>query len=346
MLIVSGHSITPIRFVSEDSLRITLKQLESTAELTPQDMYGITINSWMMSEDGAPAAGTVWRVRSIRTEYHTGVSTVSLEHIINVLRNSVIVGEVTPATITGNAGATTCTAKQAVQYILGRQSDWTLGRWASAYGGHQDEYKFENTDCYDALMAVVDTLDACWLALDTTHYPFVINFDQLDPQEDFSCELRFARNMRTLSYEVNRSGMYTRFYPVGKDGMLMTGRYVAFNEDVYGTIGHVERDDNRDTDSALEEMAAAGLRKNSEPQRRLTASVVIPHGSTETLDQPKLGKVCRVCTQTETFLERIVQVDWQDAKRQPDAVNLTLGSENVDAGKIIAHNWKRTTTRI
>ena len=346
MIHVSGHSITPIRMIPEDTLRLIIKEREITAELTPQSLLGATITTWMMGEPGTPAEGMVFRPRSIRRDFHLGTATISLEHIICALRDSVLFKQITPATITGNAGATTCTAKQAVQYILNRQSDWTLGRWSSQFAGRQGEYTFENENCYDALIQVMDTLEGAFWSLDTTQYPFKLNVDYLDPTETFSCELRPGRNLRTLSYEQNRSGMFTRFYPIGKDGLEVTGRYIEIAGNPYGTVAHIEKFDDAEDEDALTLAAAQAWHGHETPQMRLTADVIFPHGSTEPLDQLAVGKMCRVCADGEVFTARIVQMEWQDAHRQPDAVKVIIGSENPDVCTVISSNWHNITTRL
>ena len=352
MIQVSGHSITPIRMIPEDTLRLSVKEREATAELTPQDLYGTSITTWMMGEPGTPAAGMVFRPRSIRREFHTGVNTVSLEHIICVLRDSVLFKEIGPAQITGTPGATTCTAKQAVEYILNRQSDWTLGRWNSHFGGRQGEYKFENENCFDALVKVMDSLDGAFWRFDTSVYPFQLHVDWLDPAEEFSCDLRPGRNLRTLTWEQNRSGMFTRFYPIGKDGLEIPGRYMDLIGNPYGTVAHIERFDDAEDEDALRMAISQAWRGHETPQTRMTASVIIPKGSTEPLDQPAVGKVCRVCIpgrrwdEGEVFTDRIVQLDWQDAHRQPEAVNVTIGSEEKDVRSIISNNWHNIATRL
>ena len=352
MIQISGHSITPIRMIPEDTLRLSVKEREITAELTPQDIYGTSITTWMMGEPGTPAAGMVFRVRSFRREFHTGINTVSLEHIICVLRDTVLFKEIGPAQITGTPGATTCTAKQAVQYILGRQNDWVLGRWNSQFGGRQGEYKFENETCYDALVKVMDTLEGAFWSMDTTQYPFVLNVDYLDPTAEFDCELRPARNLRTLVYECNRSGMFTRFYPIGKDGLEITGRYVDIMGNPYGTVSHIEKFDDAEDEDALIVAMNQAWHGHATPQLRLTATAVIPQGSTEPLDQLAVGKLCRVCVpgkrgdESEVFTDRIVQMDWQDAHRQPEAVSVTIGSENHDISRVISSNWHNITTKL
>ena len=64
MILLTGHSLTPARKVPVEAMSIQLKERDSTATLTPADMTGIGVNSWLKDE-GNPGNGIVWRVKSI-----------------------------------------------------------------------------------------------------------------------------------------------------------------------------------------------------------------------------------------------------------------------------------------
>ena len=128
MILLSGHSLTHARRVPLESMSLQLKERDSTATITPADMTGITVNSWMM-DDTEPGKGIVWRVKSISEAYATRTPTVQLEHAINTLKDIIMFGEHKPKDITGNNSATTCTAEQTIRYILGKQGDWILWRF-------------------------------------------------------------------------------------------------------------------------------------------------------------------------------------------------------------------------
>ena len=66
MFLLNGHSLTPVRGVPAEALSLTLKERDSTASITPVDMTGIQIGSWLQ-DDTEPGKGIVWRVKSIRT---------------------------------------------------------------------------------------------------------------------------------------------------------------------------------------------------------------------------------------------------------------------------------------
>ena len=123
MILLSGHSLTPARKIPVESMSLQLNERESSATVSPADMTGISTGGWVKSENG-PAAGIVWRVKSIEQNYAQNTPRIQLEHAVSILKDRILFGEVTAAKITGNPNATECSAEAAVRYILGKQSDW------------------------------------------------------------------------------------------------------------------------------------------------------------------------------------------------------------------------------
>ena len=102
MILLSGHSLTMARKIDVETQALVLKERQSTSSFTTADMTGITINSWLQDET-APGSGIVWRVRSIQQAFTINTPTVQLEHAINTLRDRILFGEITPATIAARA---------------------------------------------------------------------------------------------------------------------------------------------------------------------------------------------------------------------------------------------------
>ena len=128
MILLNGHSLAEARNVQAESMSLQLRERESTASITlpgEGELDGIAVGKWMLDED-APGAGIVWRVQSVQQAFSTNTPTVQLEHVICTLKDRILFGEITPATITGITGATECTAEQAVEYIL---SNRATGCW-------------------------------------------------------------------------------------------------------------------------------------------------------------------------------------------------------------------------
>ena len=336
MILLSGHSLTPARKVPMEALSVTLTERDSTAQLTPADMTGIGVNSWLKDDDG-----NVWRVVSISQNYMTNTPTVQLEHVIHALQDRILFGEITPADITGSSSATTCTAKQAVQYILNQQSDFTLGTFD--YNSVSNPYKFDGDTLYDAIEQVSNSLDGCMWTYDLTTYPFKLNIIQ--KPDTVACELRPGRNLQTISRTIDRSQMYTRFYPIGKDDLHISGNYVSRNENLYGIISKVETDTSLETTAELTAWANERLSKHAEPTVTITADALELAAATgESLDRLKLGWKCRIpLTEFNTTItETITRIQYRDKVHSPEVAQVTLANNRTDVTRILADAIKNT----
>lgn len=336
MILLNGHSLTPAGKVPIESMSLRLRERDSTAEITMAggDLYGIAVNSWMQDDDG-----TVWRVRSIQHEYADSTIKIQLEHVVLALKDPILFGEITPATITGDSSATTCTALQAINYILSQHSDWTLGTYG--YGTVTNAYKFDGDNLYDALERVCNTLDDPWWTLDTSVYPFRISI--APKQSGVACELRADRNLSAITRTVDMSGCYTRFYPIGKGDLHITGDYVSRNESTYGVIARVETDQSLDTEAALIAWANERLGKHAEPEVTVRAQGLdLAEATGEPLDLLTLGRICRVPLPeyNTTILDRITELYYPDLLRSPESVEITMANRTEDITRIIATEIK------
>ena len=336
MILLNGHSLEAGRVIGDEALRLSLQERESTADWTPASMSGIGIKSWVRG-NGGPGDGIVWRVQSIRQDYDSDTPTVQLEHIISTLRDDILFGEITPEMMGGSDGY--CTALQAVQYILARSADWTLGSFG--YASVTAAYKFDGDSLYDALEKVTNSLDDAWWSYDLTVYPFQLNITE--KPDGIACELRAGRNLTSLTHTVDRVGMYTRFYPIGKDDLHIDGDYVSRNENIYGTISKVEVDQSLETKEELVAWANERLSKHAEPNVTVTADgMELAEATGESLDRLKLGRICRIPLHEYSTVieERIVGLEYPDAAHEPEVVRITMANQQEDIAKIIAYEIK------
>ena len=338
MILLSGHSLKESRRVPLESMSLSLKERQSTAQMTPADMTGIGTDSWFL-DDTQPGAGIVWRVKSIQTAYSTDTQTVQLEHVINTLRDRILFGETTPATITGNGTAQKCTAEQAVRHILSKQSDWVLGNFG--FSSVSNNYKFDGESLYDALEKVTKTLKDAWWSYDLTKYPFRLNITA--KQSGVTSELRPGRNLVTITRTIDKTGMYTRFYPIGKDDLHISGNYVSRNEKAYGVIEKVECDQSRTTEAELRAWANEKLDMHAEPQVNIEVDgLELADATGEGLDRLNLGRICRIpLTEFDTTIEeRITELNYRDKVFEPENVKITLANPQEDVTQLIADEIK------
>lgn len=340
MILLSGHSITPERKVPTQSLGVTLKERDSTATMVPLDMTGITDTSWFYDEK-QPGGGTAWRVKSITEAYDTHTPTVQLEHVINTLKDRIMFGEITPGMMAGNDKATVCTAEQAIRYILSYQSDWVLG---DLQYNVANPYKFNGDTLFDALETVTKSLKDAWWAYDMTVYPFRLLI--IKKNDDVFSEMRCGRNIRTIRKTVDKSGMYTRFYPIGKDDLHIDGDYVEMNSYQFGVISKVDTDASIDNKDELRRWAAEMLEIHSRPTVTIDVDgYELADATGEALDRLTLGRVCRVPMPeySMTFEERIVSIQYPDKLRQPNVIRVTLSNSRTDVMKVIADAMKKSS---
>lgn len=336
MILLNGHSLTPVARVPLEGMSLKLTERESTATITPAVMTGIADGVWL-KDDTEPGAGIVWRVRSIQQAYATNTPTVQLEHAVNTLRDAILFGEIKPADISGGS---TATAKQAVEYILARSADWTLGDFD--YSSVSNPYKFDGDTLYDALEKVTETLADPWWSYDFSVYPFRLNITQ--KPAGVACELRPGRNLNAISRTVDRAGMYTRFYPIGKEDLHVPGDYISRNEELYGAIAHVETDQSRETVAELTAWANEKLDRHAEPRVTISADgLELADATGEALDRLTLGRLCRIpLGEYSTVIEeRIVELNYRDKVHAPESVTVTMANAREDVTRIIADTIKQ-----
>ena len=189
---------------------------------------------------------------------------------------------------------------------------------------------------------VTKSLQDAWWSYDFSTYPFKLNITQ--KQSGVACEMREGRNIKTISKTIDRSGMYTRFYPIGKDDLHISGNYVSRNESTYGIISKVEVDSSLETTAELTAWANERLDKHAQPVVTVTVDGMDLAGATgESLDSLTLGRLCRIPLPefSTTIEERIIELNYRDKKNQPEAVRITMGNQRDDITHIIADEIKQ-----
>lgn len=340
MILLSGHSLAQARRVPLEAMSLSLRERETTATITPADMEGIQLKSWMM-DDTNPGKGIVYRVRDIDQNFNTDTYQVQLEHIISTLKDDILFGEIKTEDLAGKKGATTVTAKKAVQYVLARQNDWVLGEFDYT---DSNPYKFDGETLFDAIGKVTDSLEDSIWTFDLSVYPFKLNIKR--ESDAVGTELRAGRNLRTLKKKISKVGMYTRFYPIGKDDLhLPGGGYVDKNTDKYGIISKTETDQSLDTVAELKRWAEEQLAKHAEPIANIDVEgVELADATGVSLDEIQICRKCRIPLPdfgTE-MTERITGIDYPEKIRQPKVFRAMLASNKKDVTKVIADFMKRS----
>lgn len=331
MILLNGHSLEQKRRIVPEKLELTITERDSTASMVPDSLSGITVKSWFLDEKN-PGKGIVWRVKSIGNNFSNETPTVELEHVITALRDRILFGEVTPEMM---GGGTTCTARQAVEYILRRSDDWTLGSFG--FDGVRNPYKFDGDSLYDALVKVTKSLKDAWWSYDLTAYPFKLNITKRS--ETVGTELRCGRNLVSITRTQDTANMYTRFFPIGKDDLHISGDYVERNTGAYGVIEHVEVNSGLETEAELRRWANEKLEVHAQPLDTIEIEgLELADATGEPLDRLRIGRVCRVpLPDYGTIIEeKITQIRYRDKLSEPEVVQITLANAQEDIAQIIA----------
>ena len=332
-MIIIDHNLNRLNAFTPESMSLNLEERKSTASMTlGPDAPAIDVGTWLM-DDTEPGAGIVWRVKTVDTQYNTNTRTVSLEHIINTLKDYVIFGEVKTSDIAGNTNATTCSAWSAARYALSYQSTWVLDGFDYSVS---NPYSFNGDTVLAALETISGSLQDCYWSYDLSRVPFRLSIRRLPNVVD--SEMRMDRNIQTLKKTVDRSRMYTRFYPIGKNNLHITGDYISKNENIYGIISTVETDSSKETETELLWWARDRLNRHCEPSVTIQISGLELSASTgEPLDHFKINTKCRVPLPEfgTSIVEKVTKISWSDKLKEPQKVTVTLANLLEDVASII-----------
>lgn len=338
MILMNGATLDWKQVFRPESQQLTLGEKDSNSVLTVgPDAPVIAVGDWMI-DDEAPGKDIVWRVKGVDTSYNDGARTITLEHIIQTLNDSVIFGEISTAMISGGA---TATAQQAIQYALSRQTLWTLGSFG--YSGISAPYEFNGDSVMDAIESVCSTLPDCVWTYDLSATPFKLNI--MPRGTTVSCEMRGGRNLSTIRKSIDRSRMYTRIYPVGADDLHLASEYIEMNTALYGVISKVETDQAHDTEEKLRIWATDRLQRHCEPTVTISINgLELSQETGEPMDHLTIGTVCRVPMPElgTTMEERITRIVWKDKIRDPHDVTVTLANNREDVATIYKNEKKST----
>ena len=331
MILLRRNSLERLDAFPVETMSLQLSERQSTASFTVgPDAPEIGVGDWLQ-DDRDPGAGIVWRVRSIDTSYDKNTRTISLEHMINALKDRVLFGEITAAMM---GGGSTCTARQAVEYILGQSPQWILGTFS--FGNVSNAYSFNGDDLLSAMNTVSGTLEDPWWEYDFSAYPFKLSVK--NRRDTVGAEMRMSRNISTAKLSVDRSRMYTRIYPIGENNLHISGDYLQKNTGTYGIISKVQTDQSKTTETALRKWAQELLDRHADPYVTMSISGIdLSRETGEPLDKITLGALCRVPLPGygTTVTETVAKLSWSDKIREPDKMTVTLANEVQDVATII-----------
>ena len=333
MILLDGQSLRIRDRFRAESMPLNLEEKNSNATITVgPDAPAIAINDWLKDET-EPGAGIVWRVKTVTIQAETKTRTIQLEHVIQSLKDRVLFGTVLPKDITGNSRAEKCTARQAIVYILSKQSIWQLGDLCE---NPSNPYNFNGDTLFAALETVTGSLDGAQWEYDLTTLPFTVHIRKQPAQ--FTSEMRMSRNITTLRKQIDKTRMYTRHYPIGKNNIHIDGDYLSKNENIWGVVCKVETDQSLDTKEKLQAWSLERLKRHCEPLVTVTVTgLELSRDTGEPLDHIVVGRRCRVPLPEygTTISERVTKMSWADKIKEPEKVTVILANLVEDVASIV-----------
>lgn len=336
MIVLKTHSLTAVDVIRPNGMKLELIERGSTANPDFNTGKPPDFGAWIRTTEW-PADGMVWRIRDMDDQTAGDDKwSMKMEHIIKILADTTIQGEKKPADITGNKKDTTCTAKQAVQFLLKHQSDWVLGDFAFSKSA---PYSFNGDDILSGIETVTNSLDgACW-EYDTTKYPFKLHIRK--KSDVIGGEMRLSRNITgPVRISTSRSGMYTRIIPIGKNNLKLPEGSLTKNISVFGDVHHQETDQSLDTVAKLRSWAQERLNRHCEPPVSITVpGLNLSRATGEDLDNIKLNRYCRIPLPKwgDAIKEYVTKLSWADCIKDPEGMTVTLANNQNDVTSIIAN---------
>ena len=333
MILLNGHSLNiKNRFVPE-AMSLNLEEKNSTAVVTlGPDAPAISVGDWIKDEED-PGAGVIYRVKTTQENVDTQTRTITLEHVINSLKDRCIFGEAKPADITGNPNAKSCTASQAAAYAMARQDDWRLGGMDQ---NPTNPYSFNGDTVWAAMETITASMSNVQWEYDLTKHPFTLYIK--NQPTGFQSEMRMSRNISTMQIQIDRSRMYTRIYPIGKDNIHIPGDFISRNEGTWGIVCKVETDQSQETPEALYAWAYQRLLRHCEPIVTVTVTGLdLSKDTGEALDKITVGRRCRIPLPEAgtTITERVTKMSWANKIAEKMKVTVTMANQQEDIATIV-----------
>lgn len=340
MLLVEliDNQMNAVNRFQPDSMQISLKADPcSTATMVlSENQPGVNLGDWVRVT--APNGEVnVMYVKSIQNEYLKKTRTVSLEHTFALLKDYVSFGK----TVYNNKSAYAVIRNQ-----LSYQELWTMG--TVDYTVSQP-WEFNNSTIGDNLEDIAECCqDSVWV-FDQSVMPWLVSLKQLDTT--VKSEMRLSRNINGVNINIDRSNMYTRIYPVGAKNIDIKSvnngvEYLDMNTSQYGIISRVVTEQGCTTPANLLSFARAELKRNAQPGVSINIDGLLMTRLTgSSFDNLKINDTCRVILHDYgiTHVEKIVELNWQDAVKDEMAVKVTLSNNRQTLSSIVKKEKKRSS---
>lgn len=261
------------------------------------------------------------------------VITYQLEHVISTLLDDVLFQY---------HEVTNVTTRESLEYLLSQQSNpyWSLGTVDFTRYFH---YSWENENVLSALFSIPKPFDVSYQwTWDTQTTPWTLNL--VAPEENPSCEIRYAKNMTGIELEEDPTVIFNRIYALGYgEGVNQlnissanpTGMtYVEDAESIslYGIRSYIWVDKRFQNADTLYANAIGLLNQWKTPKVTIRSSAAdIARITGREIDKLRLGKVARLIhPELGTYELRIMKESKSDLTGNPGDISLEIGNKVED----------------
>lgn len=332
-ILLSGHTMTPagvLRPLSmgqqwrADSLSSVTMELDDTS---PE----VNVGDWVQVYAPNGLSG-VFYVKNLKQDKITKHVSVTMEHTMGLLQEMVVFGEVDATAMGGSGG--TVPAGTAITYLLSKQTEslWTL--YQNDFPAEAQGWKFTNSTIYADLNDVAGAIRDCQWEFDQSVLPWRLSLKAWPT--DSTMEMRMNRNISTMKVTIDRSHMYTRCYPTGKNNLHIDSvnggvSYLDRNTATWGVVAQVITDSSIKAPALLKAWAEKQLKRNAEPAVTVSISgFELSKATGESMDKIIPGRLCRVPLPRfgTTITERVTELNWKNVLLDEESVTVTLANEH------------------
>ena len=319
------------------SLSLKLESLCTATVVVDGSAPDFAVNDWVKFKD-PQGVDVVYYIKSMSTDYRTGLTTLNLEHGMGLLTQNVLYGEYTTQKLGGSS--TSVDVVTAINTILSVQSVWALGD--CSFPEVAEAWSMTNSTLYSALETITDSIENCKWTFDQTSLPWKLNL--VDNDNVHIAEMRMARNITSLKVTLNTTDMATRVYPVGLKNLSISSAndgcaYLEKNVDKFGVIAKTVTDNSIKDAKLLKAYGQKMLNMYCQPV--VSASISgydLSVATGEALDKLVLGRKCRVPLPryNTTVVERIEEIEYKDYLNNPAQVTINLATERKTVTHVVA----------
>lgn len=310
----------------------------SSATMMLPEGEKLTIRDWVRLYTADGDAG-IFRVTAMTPAY-PGATKATLAHGFCALNDAHITGK---GTLEGTLAEIVERLLPHQKATAGEQLIYALGTFADT---PRISLPYENDSLLDLVKRACEKLPDHKLTLDQSSLPWRIGCEALPAAP--TAEGRFARNLQTISMDVDDDDLCTRLIVqrVDASGNRYYTTHNADTIDTYGVVERIYEPPFGATDAEIAAYVDEYLRQHKEPTTAITVDMLsLSHLTGEPADRLTTGKLLRCCMPDygTTITNRIMAVEYTDLVADPLAARVYLRNKTKDASDLFRQVQQQTS---